>query len=82
VVARNESGPRYGCRYHARALREEGSCVLESFGGGLRDRGRDLDAAFRLAVGDLKVEGLEDLALDLHRCGPIRAAISPLADIG
>lgn len=32
VVARNESGPRYVRRYHARALHQEGFCVLEGVG--------------------------------------------------
>jgi hypothetical protein len=45
----------------------EGFRVLEGIGDCLRDGGRDLDPPAELVVGDLQIEGLEHLALDLGR---------------
>lgn len=42
----------------------EGFRVLEGVGDGFGDGGADLDAAFGPVVGDLEIEGLEELALD------------------
>jgi hypothetical protein len=64
VVARDESGPRYVSRYHARTLRLEGFRVLKGIGDGLRHGRGELHSALGLVVGDLQVERREYLALD------------------
>jgi hypothetical protein len=44
--------------------------VFEGLGDSLRDSSRDLQLALRAIEGDLEVESIEDLALDLRRCFP------------
>ncbi len=50
VVARDESGPRYVCHYHAEALRLEGFRVLEGIRDGLRDGCREFDTTLGFVV--------------------------------
>ena len=67
---RFESGPRYVLRDHRQTLSRQRVFGVKGPGDILRDRRRDLYAAFGPIDGNLKVESLKDLALDLRRCRP------------